>query len=69
MQQSNPANVTLDPVCGKPVDTAKTEFTLQVGHKIYYFCSATCKFKFAAALERNPGREPTPADFRVRTRG
>ena len=41
--------ITLDPVCGMTVDPGVGKPTQDHGGHIYYFCSASCRDKFAAA--------------------
>ena len=45
------AQVT-DPVCGMAVDPAKAAHTHEHADRRYYFCSAGCRTKFAADLQR-----------------
>ncbi|RJP79885.1 MAG: YHS domain-containing protein [Candidatus Zixiibacteriota bacterium] len=37
-----------DPVCGMEVDPASAQYTIESPHGTIYFCSASCKEKFAA---------------------
>ncbi|MEM7024855.1 MAG: heavy metal translocating P-type ATPase [Pseudomonadota bacterium] len=53
--------VTKDPVCGMAVDPATAAERREHGGKSYYFCSARCAEKFAAAPEDYLGDRPKPA--------
>ncbi len=54
----------IDPVCGMTVDPATARSHAHAG-QIYYFCSAGCQRKFAAApdeyLQPKPAQSPAPA--------
>lgn len=37
---------TKDPVCGMEIDKDKTQFSVKINGKMYYFCSENCQQKF-----------------------
>lgn len=43
-------SVYVDPVCGKPVDPARTLFKTVYRGRVYYFCCKHCLSEF----EKNP---------------
>jgi Cu+-exporting ATPase len=49
----------IDPVCGMTVEPHATAHRHAVGERTYYFCSAKCQAKFAAAPAKY--REPRPS--------
>jgi YHS domain-containing protein len=49
--QSAQAKQAVDPVCGMKVDQATAKETFEYQGTIYYFCSKSCKDKFAADPE------------------
>ncbi|MEK0082343.1 heavy metal translocating P-type ATPase [Benzoatithermus flavus] len=53
--------VVKDPVCGMTVDPHTTPHRHEHLGRTWYFCSAGCKAKFAAAPERYLGGGPAPA--------
>src|SRR5882757_8785765 len=46
------ADRVIDPVCGMTVDPHATAHRLTHQDRPYYFCSASCRTKFAAAPEK-----------------
>ena len=50
-----------DPVCGMKVDRATAKHTFAHAGKIYYFCSAGCRAKFAADPAKYPAKAPAHA--------
>ncbi|HEY2135011.1 MAG TPA: YHS domain-containing protein, partial [Xanthobacteraceae bacterium] len=55
-----------DPVCGMDVDPESAQHRAEHGGKMYYFCSAGCRTKFAAApakylADAPPAAAPAPA--------
>ncbi len=48
-----------DPVCGMTVDTAKALSSVHAG-QTYYFCSVTCRDRFAASPEKFIGGDNKP---------
>jgi YHS domain-containing protein len=36
----------LDPVCGAPIDTEKSDFLRELDNRTYYFCTDRCRNKF-----------------------
>jgi Cu+-exporting ATPase len=55
------APVVKDPVCGMTVDPHATPYRHEHRGRTWYFCSAGCKARFAAAPERWLGGKPAPA--------
>jgi len=49
-----------DPVCGMTVDAATALSSVHAG-QTYYFCSATCRDRFAASPEKFTGNGGKPA--------
>ena len=47
-QSGHPGDAAIDPVCGMTVDPAKTAHHHTVDRRVYFFCSAGCRSKFAA---------------------
>src|SRR3984885_4386090 len=47
-QSVHPGDAAIDPVCGMTVDPAKTAHHHTVDRRVYFFCSAGCRSKFAA---------------------
>ncbi|MGA7959645.1 MAG: heavy metal translocating P-type ATPase, partial [Xanthobacteraceae bacterium] len=58
----SPAAAVIDPVCGMVVDPATSRHRHDYQDRTYYFCSAGCRGKFAAAPEKypKPGVAPEP---------
>ena len=50
--------IVLDPVCGMKVDTRTARYRYDLGDTPYYFCSASCRDRFAA----NPDRYLNPPE-------
>ncbi|MEO8900183.1 MAG: SCO family protein [Polyangiaceae bacterium] len=57
---AEPAGLTRDPVCGMPVRAASTSPQISQGDRTYYFCSDTCRDKFAAQPSKYLNAPPTP---------
>jgi Cu+-exporting ATPase len=55
--------VGVDPVCGMKVDPATAKHRFEFGGRVYHFCSAGCRAKFATA----PGSYIKPAWAPIRT--
>jgi Cu+-exporting ATPase len=55
--------VGVDPVCGMKVDPATAKHRFEDGGRVYHFCSAGCRAKFATA----PGSYIKPASVPIRT--
>jgi Cu+-exporting ATPase len=47
-QSGHTGDAAIDPVCGMAVDPAKTAHRHTVDRRVYFFCSAGCRSKFAA---------------------
>jgi Cu+-exporting ATPase len=47
-QSGHTGDAAIDPVCGMTVDPAKTAHHHTVDRRVYFFCSAGCRSKFAA---------------------
>src|ERR1700691_2954015 len=47
-QSVHTGDAAIDPVCGMTVDPAKTAHHHTVDRRVYFFCSAGCRSKFAA---------------------
>ena len=47
-QSVHTGDAAIDPVCGMAVDPAKTAHRHTVDRRVYFFCSAGCRSKFAA---------------------
>src|ERR1700733_7565176 len=54
------APTAIDPVCGMTVDPATSRHRHDYRDQTYYFCSAGCRGKFAAAPEKYPKRGVAP---------
>jgi YHS domain-containing protein len=57
---SSDGETAKDPVCGMSVDTAKALSSVHAG-QTYYFCSTTCRDRFAASPEKFTGNGAKPA--------
>jgi Cu+-exporting ATPase len=55
------AEAAIDPVCGMTVDPHATAHRYAVAGRTYYFCSAGCRGKFAAAPQRYLDAKTAPA--------
>ncbi|HAD25078.1 MAG TPA: hypothetical protein DCF61_05015, partial [Alphaproteobacteria bacterium] len=55
------ADARRDPVCGMQVMPQTARFSARHAGKDYYFCSARCEEKFAAAPDSYLGDRPAPA--------
>jgi Cu+-exporting ATPase len=51
----------LDPVCGMSVDPATAKHVAHHDGQTFYFCSAGCRAKFAAAPDKHPRKDDEPA--------
>ena len=65
-QAGEPARLEKDPVCGMTVDATTAEHRCEHDGRTFYFCSAGCARKFAAAPDdylagRRPEAEPPAA--------
>ncbi len=60
--RSAAADGVVDPVCGMTVDPHTTPHRASFRGHPYYFCSAGCRSKFAAAPEKYLSPQDTPAD-------
>jgi Cu+-exporting ATPase len=62
VQAPDAVATSIDPVCGMTVDPAKTPHRHDYRYRTYYFCSAGCRGKFAAAPEKylKPVAAPAP---------
>ena len=57
---TEPVATETDPVCGMPVDPAKTAHHADHAGRSYHFCSAGCRTRFVANPDAHLGDKPQP---------
>lgn len=52
---SKEEKIVKDPVCGMEVNPKEAKASLEKNGRAYYFCSSSCKEKFAGGAEKKGG--------------